>query len=78
MFPYSLDKEPHKEILTNNTDLIKMHKDASDELLDYLETMGLNSFRLMPDLQSVCYAIKRKFIEERKGNSSLFKKKSNN
>ena len=78
MFPYSLDKEPHKEILTNNTDLIKIHKDARDELLDYLETMGLNSFRLMPDLQSVCYAIKRKFIEERKGNSSLFKKKSNN
>ncbi len=78
MFPYSLNKEQHKEILTNNTDLIKIHKDARDELLDYLETMGLNSFRLMPDLQSVCYAIKRKFIEERKGNSSLFKKKSNN
>lgn len=78
MFPYSLEKEKHKEILIGNTDLIKIHKDARDELLDYLETMGLNSFRLMPDLQSVCYAIKRKFIEERKNSSPLFKKKSNN
>lgn len=77
MFPYSLDKEQHKEIIINNTNLIKIHKDTRDELIAYLETMGLNSFRLMPDLQSVCYAIKRKFIEERKGASPQFKKKSN-
>lgn len=76
MFPYSLDKEKHKEILINNTDLIKIHKDARDELLEYLDTMGLNSFRLMPDLQNVCYAIKQRIIEERKGPSSRFKKRS--
>lgn len=69
MFPYSLDQEKHKEILTRNTNLIKIHKDARNELLEYLDTIGLNSFRLMPDLQNVCDAIKRKYTEERKGSS---------
>ncbi len=73
MFPYSLDKETHKEIILTNTNLIKIHKDARDDLLGYLETMGLNSFRLMPDLQNVCYAIKRRIIEERKGKSTINK-----
>ena len=75
MFPYTLDREKHKEILVNNTNLIKIHKDTRDDLLDFLETMGLNSFRLMPDLQNVCTAIQRKIIEERKASSPLFKKK---
>lgn len=69
MFPYSLDQEKHKEILIRNTNLIKIHKDARNELLEYLDTIGLNSFRLMPDLQNVCEAIKRKYTEERKGAS---------
>ena len=73
MFPYTLDKDKHIEILTKNTNLIMIHKDARDELLEYLDTIGLNSFRLMPDLQSVCTAIKQRIIEERKGSSSQFK-----
>ena len=75
MFPYNLEKEHHREILVKNTSLIRIHNDARPDLLDFLETMGLNSFRLMPDLQNVCYAIKRKIIEERKESSTLFKKK---
>ena len=75
MFPYSLEREKHKEILEKNTSLILIHKDARDELLEYLDTMGFNSFRLMPDLQSVCYAIKRKYTEERRVSSSQHKKK---
>ena len=75
MFPYTLDKEKHKEILEKNTDLILIHKDARDELLEYLDTIGLTSFRLMPDLQSVCNAIKRKYTEDRKGSTSRHKKK---
>ncbi len=75
MFPYTLDKEKHKEILEKNTGLIMIHKDARDELLEYLNTIGLTSFRLMPDLQSVCNAIKRKYTEERRGSTSQHKKK---
>ena len=47
-----------------------------DDLLDYLDTIGLNTFRLMPDLQSVCHAVKRKVTEDRQAASTLFKKKS--
>ncbi len=75
MFPYDLEKERHRSILESNTNLIKIHKDTRADLLEFLDRMGLNSFRLMPDLQSVCYAIKRKIIEERKESSTLFKKK---
>lgn len=64
MFPYNLDKETHLEIIENNTCLIKIHKNTRRDLLKYLNTLGINSFRLMPDLQSICYAIKRNVIDE--------------
>ena len=76
MFPYNLDKKTHLETIENNTYLIKIHKSTRRELLDYLDTLGINSFRLMPDLQSICYAIKRNAIDERKESSSLFKKRT--
>lgn len=74
MFPYDLNKNMHNEIITKNTSVIKIHKSCRNDLLSYLDTIGLNSFRLMPDLQSICYAIKRKVIDERKESSPLFKK----
>lgn len=76
MFPYDLDKITHLETIENNTLLIKIHKNTRRELLAYLDTLGINSFRLMPDLQSICYAIKRNVIDERKESSTLFKKKN--
>lgn len=76
MFPYNLNKERHIETITKNTNVIRIHKSCRGELLTYLDTIGLNSFRLMPDLQSVCYAIKRKVIDDRKENSQLFKRKN--
>lgn len=78
MFPYDLDKKTHLEIIENNTCLIKIHKNTRRELLDYLDTLGINSFRLMPDLQSICFAIKRNVIDERKESSTFFKKKNTN
>lgn len=76
MFPYTLQINRHKQIIENNTMLIKIHKDIRDELLEYLDTIGINSFRLMPDIQSVCSTVKRKVTEERQSKSELFKKKS--
>ena len=76
LFPYTLDSDELLEIVKNNTSTIKIHKDLRGELLDYLDTIGLNTFRLMPDLQSVCHAVKRKVTEERQAASPLFKKKT--
>ena len=75
MFPYELNRDKHNEIITKNTSVIQIHKSCRNGLLSYLDTIGLNSFRLMPDLQSICHAIKRKVIDDRKENSQLFKKR---
>lgn len=75
MFPYTLDPEKHRAIIEDNTNLIRISKDIREELLEYLDTIGINTFRLMPDIQSVCAAVKRKVIEERQAKSKLFKKK---
>lgn len=75
MFPYTLNKDEHLKILNNNSSYIKISKDLRDELLRYLDTLGYNTFRLMPDLGSICNAVKRRNIDERKRNSKLFKKK---
>lgn len=75
MFPYTLDAEKHLSIIEDNTMLIMIHKDIRDDLLKYLDTIGINTFRLMPDIQSVCSAVKRKVVEDRQSKSELFKKK---
>ena len=75
-FPYTLESDKLLKMIKSNTSVIKIHKDLRSQLLDYLDTIGLNTFRLMPDLQSVCYAVKRKVTEDRQAVSTLFKKKS--
>lgn len=75
MFPYTLEAEKHISIIEDNTSLIMIHKDIRDKLLEYLDTIGINTFRLMPDIQSVCSAVKRKVIEDRQAKTELFKKK---
>ena len=76
MFPYTLEKEEHLQIIENNTSLIMVHKELRNKLMDYLDTLGFNSFRLMPDLSSICYAVKKKIIDERQQKSGTFKKKN--
>lgn len=77
MFPYTLNQTDHLDIIKSNTSEIKIHKSIRDDLLDYLDTIGINAFRLMPDLQNVCNSVKRKITEERQFESSLFMKKMN-
>ena len=69
MFPYTLDKMEHLQILKNNSAVIKIHKDLRDGLIQYLDTLGYNTFRLMPDLSSICSAVERRIIDERKHKS---------
>ncbi len=75
MFPYTLDKGEHIKILNNNSYYIKIHKDLRNELNQYLDTLGYNTFRLMPDLSSICEAVKRRNLDVRSEKSSAIKKK---
>ena len=75
MFPYTLDEKKHLQVIEINTSLIKIKKDLRDELLAYLDTIGINAFRIMPDLPSVCAAVERKVKDRRSANSTLFKKR---
>ena len=74
MFPYTLDEKKHLQVIESNTSLIKIKKDLRDELLAYLDTIGINAFRIMPDLPSVCEAVERKVKDRRSANRTLFKK----
>ena len=75
MFPYTLDKQEHLNVIERHSKVIKIHKDLRDELIKYLDVLGYNTFRLMPDLSSICGAVKRRVIDERVNKRELFKKK---
>ena len=75
MFPYTLDKDEHLKIIKNHSNAIKIHKDLRNELIKYLDILGYNTFRLMPDLSSICGAVKRRVIDERSNKRDIFKKK---
>lgn len=70
---YSLDESKHRDMINQNTSVIKIHKSLRDELQVYLNTIGINAFRLMPDLASVCEAVERQVKEQRNRKSKLFK-----
>ena len=74
MFPYEVDREKHLEIMKNNTSVIRIHKELRADLLKYLDTLGFNPFRLMPDLASICSAIKDRVTDARSDKDSNFKK----
>lgn len=76
LFPYVLDEDAHINLLNENTNIIKISKELREELQSYLDTIGINSYRLMPDLSSVCQAVERKIKDERTKASTLFKKKT--
>lgn len=74
LFPYTLNEEEHIQLIDSNSGLIKINKGLREELQIYLDTIGINSYRLMPDLSSVCEAVERKIKDDRLKKSSLFKK----
>ena len=74
MFPYTLNKSEHEDILNRNTNIVRIHRELRDSLLTYLDTLGINAFRIMPDLSSVCEAVERRVKDNRKSKSELFKK----
>ncbi len=66
MFPYSLDKGKHKTIIESKTALIRIPKELRQDCIRYLDSLGYNAFRLMPDLSSICAKIKESVRNEMK------------
>lgn len=62
LIPTTLDKARHRELIEKNTGRILIHKSIRHEALAYLDVLGFNAFRLMPDLASVCHAVKHRVI----------------
>lgn len=75
MLPYTLIPSDHNDIIRKNTETIRIHKDLRTELLSYLDTLGYNTFRLMPDLSSVCTTVTQKVKDGRLARSELFRGK---
>lgn len=73
MLPYTLSADEHQEIIFKNTSVLKIHRDLRGSLLKYLDTLGYNTFRLMPDLSSICAAVTQKVKDARAEQSMLFK-----
>lgn len=71
MLCYSFEEEKHWSIINSNTRLIKIHKKLRDDLRAYLNTIGVNAFRLMPDLSNVCDAVERQVKEDFKNNKPV-------
>lgn len=64
MLPTTLDRNRHKKIIEKNTNRILINKSIRKEAIQYLDKIGFNSYKLMPDLASVCYAVNKKIIGE--------------
>lgn len=62
LVPTTLDKARHRELIERYTSKIMIHKSIRHEALRYLDVLGFNAFRLMPDLASVRHAIKNRVI----------------
>lgn len=62
LVPTTLDKEKHRVLIEENTSKILIHKSIRHEAMRYLDVLGFNAFRLMPDLASACQAIKNRVI----------------
>lgn len=63
MFPCTTDKEKHMKIIQENTKRIVIPAEHRIKLLSFLDTLGYNTFRLMPDLGNICGEIKRRYQE---------------
>lgn len=66
MIPSYLEKDKLLELIEEKTDKIMIHKGLRYGLLDYLDTIGINTFKLMPDLSNVCGAIEWNMEKNRK------------
>ncbi len=77
MLPYTLNRNRHMEILEKNISVIKIDKKLRRPLLEYLDTLGYNAFRLMPDLVNVCDTVKQKILDAQSDQQANINNDSN-
>lgn len=77
LFMYSLflDKASHEAAIKKSTRLICINRFFREELIERLDILGYNIYRLMPDLMNVCTAIKTNATDKKK-NSKHFSQKT--
>lgn len=78
MIPCSLERNLHERAIESSTQVIDIHKNYREDLLMYLDTLGYTSFRLMPDIVSVCHAVKQQVKNNRKESGVAFKSEKPN
>ena len=71
MFPYTLDIKEHSHILKSNTVVIKIHKRIRDDLLDYLDTIGVKAKLFCPEIAGLFCRIAGLFCHDSRANLSL-------
>ena len=64
MYPYDDNIETHTDILVNNLSIIAVHKSYRDDIITYLNRIGITEYKMMPDLASICYEITRELREK--------------
>lgn len=57
MFPFSLESKAYENALFNNSFTITIPRQLRKELLIILDRLGFNTYKLMPDLSSICNEI---------------------
>lgn len=58
MFPYELNSEQQLELIKQNTKTFQIDKSLRNDLINYIKIIGIDAYSLMPDLSSICRAIK--------------------
>lgn len=62
MMPHTIEKVTYESMIYKNTKEIRIHRNLRNNLIEILDKLGYNAFRLMPDLSSVCKEIVRNTI----------------
>ena len=65
MFPMTLNRDEHIDLINKHLIVLKIHKRLRNDLLSYLNSIGFTTYRLMPDLMSVCEAVTRNVKRKR-------------
>lgn len=64
LMPKDLEEEDIYSMYDSEMDVYEIDESIREETLKYLDSVGYNEFKLMPDLSSLCYEINHKIMEK--------------
>lgn len=74
MYSWSLDKQIHETAIRSSTRLICINRFFREELINRLDVLGYNIYKLMPDLINVCTAIKTNATDSNNAHADFSEK----